>query len=137
MNYHSTCSCQTVSFVLSLPKPISSYQPRACDCAFCTSLHIAYLSDPLGSLELISNAPLSVIRQGSERAEFLTCPGCSSMLAATYLFTEGRKGAFNASLLSALVDLPAAISASPKLLGPDEKRQRWQQLWFPVHINIG
>jgi hypothetical protein len=137
MNYYGTCSCQTVSFVLNLPNPIRCYQPRACDCDFCTSRHIAYLSDPHGSLEITSKLLLSIVMQGSQQAEFLSCPSCSSVVAATYLFSEGRKGAFNTSLLSALLDLPTAISASPKLLNVDEKRQRWQQLWFPVRINIG
>ena len=37
---------------LTLPNSLRHYQPRACDCEFCTALNVAYLSDARGKLEV-------------------------------------------------------------------------------------
>lgn len=54
---------------LTLPNPLRHYQPRACDCEFCTALNVAYLSDARGKLEIFSSGSIQIIQQGSEQAQ--------------------------------------------------------------------
>lgn len=134
------CACGTVSFILCLPTDLAQLAPRACDCDFCTTRQIAWLSHPKGKLIISSREALLKVRQGSEQAEFLTCPNCNSVVAAALSpelssALESKSdtlAAVNATLLNEHKRLATAVVASPKLLSPEEKNQRWQQVWMPL-----
>lgn len=126
------CACGTVSFTLCLPTDLAQLSPRACDCDFCTTRQIAWLSHPKGKLTISSREALLKVRQGSEQAEFLTCPNCNSVVAAALSYKSHTLAAVNATLLDEHKRLAAAVIASPKLLSPEEKNQRWQQVWMPL-----
>lgn len=130
------CACGTVSFTLCLPTDLAQLSPRACDCDFCTTRQIAWLSHPKGKLIISSQDALLKVRQGSEQAEFLTCPNCNSVVAAALSLALKSKNdtlaAVNATLLNEHKRLATAVVASPQLLSPEEKNQRWQQVWMPL-----
>jgi len=134
MEYSGICSCGEVELILSLPKPLKHYQPRACDCDFCTERGISYISDPDGQLTIVSDHSLKVLKQGSEQAQFLRCPNCPDVVAVTYDDAQTVKGAINASLLSDKDTLQDATSASPKQISGQEKLMRWRQLWLNVEF---
>lgn len=130
--YKGSCRCGEVRVTVTLPHPLATYTPRACDCAFCTRLGLSYLSDPAGNLVLQSRRALAISKQGSRLAEFLTCTNCGVIVAVMHPFTTGRKGSVNARLLDEHEQLQEPAMVSPRLLKPDEKLERWRTLWFPM-----
>ena len=92
------------------------------------------MSDPLGSVEIVCKYPLKSLSQGSEQAQFLSCPECDSVVAAVYLFEAGLKGAVNARLIQTGEQLQQATVVSPRLLSAHEKVKRWNDIWFPVLV---
>lgn len=135
MNYSSFCRCGQIQITLSLPKPIDTYAPRACDCDFCTSRSASYLSDPDGVLQITNAEELEQLQQGSEQAIFWQCTSCHDLVGVTHEFENGIKGAVNASLFAANYELQNAIVVSPKTLSPEEKRERWGGVWMRVEFS--
>lgn len=133
--YQGNCSCGVTRFVLHLPQPIDEYNPRACDCSYCTARGVRYLSDPMGTLTLAPQRSLKREQQGSNQAVFLLCPGCDALVAVTHYFSSGLKGGLNVSLLKDDHALRDVVSVSPKLLSAGEKRERWEKLWMAVEMS--
>lgn len=104
----------------------ASIQPRACDCSYCTRQGAIYVSDPSGLLEMDEGA--HKYRQGEERADFLSCPRCSVLLAVVY----ADRGAVNARCLERFAELGAPQVVSPQKLSAVEKLARWQASWTPL-----
>ena len=135
--YEGACSCGETKILVKLCSPIDNYIPRVCDCEFCTTRGIAYLSDPNGKTKIHTQRQLNKLKQGSNQAQFLSCANCDSVVAVGYLFGSGLKGAVNATLLNDKNQFQQAVAASPKLLEPDEKVKRWQKLWMPINLCNG
>ena len=135
MEYQASCNCDRVKMSLTLPNPLRHYQPRACDCEFCTALNVAYLSDARGKLEVFSSGSIQVIQQGSEQALFAQCRHCADVLFVSYGFETGTKGAINANLLVDKHQLANVIAVSPKALSSTEKLERWLAVWMPLKVN--
>lgn len=133
--YLGQCICGSTSINFSLPININSILPRACDCDFCKSRNIAYLSHPNGVITIESANQLSIQKQGSNQAEFLTCQTCQDVIAVSIKFADKHLGALNCKILDTYTTLPAAEIVSPKLLQPNEKLARWKALWSKVRIN--
>lgn len=134
LDHQGQCSCGTASFTVSLPVDLPQLSPRACDCHFCASRKIAWLSHPKGKLAITSHKTLLRSQQGSEQADFLTCPTCHDVIAASITFQNQMLAAVNATLLLEKQRLAATAVVSPKTLSPDEKIQRWQQVWMPSTV---
>ncbi|WP_284215669.1 aldehyde-activating protein [Agaribacter marinus] len=131
--YNGSCACGSVEFTLKLPKALSGYSPRQCDCNFCTSRGISYLSDPKGYLSLRHRESLMVHHQGSEQADFLSCRSCKVIVAVSIYIEDECLGALNASLLASSLMLPST-TVSPKLLAADEKIERWASVWLHLQL---
>ncbi|MFT2112084.1 hypothetical protein [Marinomonas sp. 2405UD68-3] len=129
------CSCGQTKVTLSLPKTLDHYSPRACDCDFCISRNIAYLSHPLGELEIESKEPLDIQKQGTNQAGFITCSSCQSVIAASLQLENRLIGALNSTLLSNSSLLQEPTIVSPKALGAKEKIDRWQTVWLNIKVN--
>lgn len=134
--YAGKCDCGEVTFTINLPQTIDLFSPRQCDCDFCMARNIAYLSHPKGYLVIETTGRLASQQQGSKQAGFLTCPQCESVIAASLNLENGLIGALNANLLSDSSLLPPATIVSPKLLDAQNKRDRWQQVWSKITINV-
>ncbi|WP_196138955.1 aldehyde-activating protein [Aliikangiella sp. G2MR2-5] len=133
--YTGHCACHSVTLNVSLPQPIENFSPRACDCDFCTSRHIEYISHPDGKLYLKSSNPLQELRQGSNQACFLACPNCQDVIAATFKVNHMIIGSLNSQLLDERTKLKPAETVSPKQLNARDKVERWQALWLSVNTN--
>jgi len=120
---------------ISLPENLDQYSPRACDCDFCISRNISYLSHPEGSLEIESIEPLDIQRQGSNQASFITCSCCKSVIAASLQLENKLVGALNCTLLSNFSLLQESTTVSPKELGAEEKVDRWHTVWLNIKVN--
>lgn len=129
------CSCGQTKVKLGLPETLDYYAPRACDCDFCFSRNISYLSHPNGELEIESKEPLDVQQQGSNQAGFITCNCCKSVIAASLQLENSFLGALNSTLLSNSSLLKEPVIVSPKALGGKEKIDRWRAVWLSIKIN--
>lgn len=134
-SYEGVCTCQLTRLQLRLPQPIQSYTPRICDCDFCTSRGIQYLSDPDGEASICCPRSLSVQRQGSMQAEFLTCPECGDVLAASMIIHKQRRASVNVKLFAAQETIRPGQAASPKRLNAQDKVSRWEIIWMPLDLN--
>lgn len=132
--YLGKCDCGATEVAISLPMELSHYAPRACDCDFCTSRQVAYLSDPQGVIEIKSRVPLHSLQQGSNQATFLSCSTCSTIMCVTYSKGSVRVGTVNATRLDDKALLQPAVSVSPQRLSPEEKTERWLALWSPLRV---
>lgn len=133
--YSGQCSCSSVNVTLELPRELNVYAPRACDCEFCTSRQIEYLSHPDGLLNIKSINALDYQKQGSEQAVFITCQTCKDVIAAAIDLENKVIGALNATLLTDYHQLQNAEVVSPKLLTANEKIDRWKTVWQKLLIN--
>jgi hypothetical protein len=130
---HGGCHCGNLSVEVGLSAEPASYQPRACDCAYCRQHGAAWLSDATGSLAIsvAHSQELGIYRQGSEQAELLFCRRCGG-LTAVLLQAGGRTfGAVNSkAFVATSVTFGAEICVSPQKLAPGDKVTRWRELWF-------
>ena len=132
--FDGSCVCGRTKITIKPSSSLNKFILRACDCDFCTSREINYLSDPAGKAEIHAFQPLRKLKQGSNQAEFLCCANCDSVVAVGYWFQVGLRGAINATLLNDKKHLQVAVPASPKLLEPDEKVKRWEKLWMTIEL---
>ena len=130
--YTGRCDCSFCPVVLTVESPLQQLTPRACDCDFCTAGNAAYLSHPQGCLALPPAEHMQRASQGSGQAAFWRCRQCKQIVAVTCEISGILKGTVNAHLLDAHHTLKPAVSVSPRLLSPDEKLARWNQVWMPV-----
>jgi len=128
------CRCAAVQLNLSLPEDINQYSARVCDCDFCTSRNIAYISHPDGLLQVQTQEPLNVDTHGSNQASFLSCKHCNDVVAVVYKNDKESIGAINANLLDDAESMKPVEVVSPKLLSSDDKVARWKTLWMRVNI---
>ncbi|MEM7081248.1 MAG: hypothetical protein AAF465_00715 [Pseudomonadota bacterium] len=77
------------------------------------------------------------VRQGSEQAVFWACPVCNEIVAVTHQDGGTLRGAANAALFANHHTMKAPITVSPKLLSPEEKRDRWVEIWASVEFATG
>lgn len=127
------CHCGNIQLTLELTRAPETYNPRACDCDFCTKHSAVYLSDPKGSLtiRIKDDSKVGKYRQGNAIAEFLICSNCGVLAAVTYE-NEGRVyGAANARAIQGGKGFGLEQPVSPKTLSADAKMSRWRDVWFP------
>lgn len=135
INYSGACQCGRHQFELQLPKPLSEYVPRRCDCDFCTSRSIEYISDPNARLLIAKKSINQFKQQGSDQAKFLECDQCKTMFSVIYeqpALKSHRFGAVNYNCLLQAKNNHPSQTVSPKLLSAEEKHARWQEIWCPV-----
>jgi hypothetical protein len=126
------CHCGNIQMELELARTPETYNPRACDCDFCTKHSATYLSDPKGSLviRIKDESHVGRYRQGSGQAEFLICTNCGVLVGVLYQ-SEGRLyGAANAKAIQGGKGFGPEQPVSPKTLSADAKASRWLDVWF-------
>jgi len=127
------CHCGNIQITLELSREPGGYNPRACDCDFCTKHSAAYLSDPQGSVNfrIKDESRSAKYRQGSGQAESLICTQCGVMVGVIYRDGARLIGAVNAKAIGGGKDFGPEQPVSPKTLSESEKIKRWQAVWFP------
>jgi len=134
-----SCHCGSVSLHFHTTKTPEGFRPRACDCSFCQKHGAMYLSDASGRLVLkVEDAPLlQRYRQGAGVAEFLSCARCGVLVAVIHESGGKTIGAINARCMDALGSFGEPIVVSPQKLGPNEKIERWSEVWIQeVRIDV-
>lgn len=131
---HGACHCGRLRLSFDTALDVSRFNPRACDCSFCTKHGAAYISDPHGRLhlEVAEATALHHYTQGAELAKFVLCQRCGVLMGVVFEHGEQVLGAVNASCLAERASLGASQTASPQTLSAAEKKQRWAALWTPT-----
>lgn len=123
--YKGQCKCGKSQVQLHSSLAATAFTPRACDCDFCVTRGIQYISDVHGQV-VINTQGYQLKRQGSEQADFIVCETCETVLAVSVKVDSYLIGALNATLLCDVETFASPVPASPKQLTPDEKKRRWQ-----------
>jgi len=76
--FHGSCHCGNIRFVLSTAKAPAELPKRACQCSFCRQHGRVSTSDPDGHLRIIiaNEDDVSRYRFGHRTADFLICRVC-------------------------------------------------------------
>jgi hypothetical protein len=108
------CHCGNIMVEVKLARSSSTYNPRACDCAFCRKHGASWVSDPDGSLhiQIREECYVGKYHQGGGLAECILCTNCGVLV-----IDEGEH-------------LGEEISVSPRTLPNAEKTVRWKNIWF-------
>ena len=126
------CHCGNITFEMEVTQDPSSYNPRRCDCDFCSKHGAAYISDNNGKLmvSVKNQTNLSKYRQGSGIAEFLSCKECGVLIGACYEKEGQLYAAINSKAVDRNTNFGQEIVVSPKELSDNVKTQRWRDIWF-------
>jgi hypothetical protein len=126
------CHCGNIRIEAGLTRPPDSYQPRACDCDFCTKHRAAYLSDPQGSLLIRVRDEQQCGRYalGSGQAELLFCRNCGVLVSPLYRDGGRIYGAVNVNVVDAAAAFGQPLRVSPQQLSAGDKVKRWKEFWF-------
>ena len=131
------CGNLSLSFITALSP--SSFNPRACDCSFCTKHGAMYASDPSGRLQIDvkRSDALGKYQQGSETADLLFCSNCGVLVAVIWEEKGRVSGAVNVRCLNEYESFGKPVIVSPQKLSKDEKTARWGTIWTKdVQISI-
>ena len=125
------CHCHNVSFEIDSTNPLNSYQPRACDCNFCTKHGASYISDKNGKLtiQVKDERDLSKYQHGNKIASFLICRVCGVLIGVCYKDQDGLYVTVNSKAVDD-TSFGEEIVVSPKMLSEKEKIQKWKNVWF-------
>jgi|SRR5579872_515804 len=125
------CHCGRLTLALVRSLDLAGIAPRACDCSFCRKHGASYISDPEGTLKITARSrdDLHKYRQGSQLADLILCRECGVLVGVIYDSGSRLYGTVNAGCLDGDAKLAAPVTASPQMLSPDEKVQRWKKLW--------
>lgn len=135
------CHCGNIKFEMEIALEPSSYNPRACDCEFCSKHGAMYISDKNGKLiiSVKNETNLSKYQQGSGIADFLICKKCGVLVGVCYEKQDELYAAINSKAVDRSTNFGQEIVVSPKELNDHEKTQRWRDIWFSEvkikHVN--
>lgn len=132
MEYSTACNCGNIKVKAFFPLPIEEYQARECDCDFCCSHRLAYLSDVNGTLSFSPRHQMNQLKQGSGQALFWQCGNCKQVVAVTNSKDGETRGAVSKAVFEKTFSLLPSISVSPKHLSPVGKVARWPTVWSKV-----
>jgi hypothetical protein len=130
--YTGNCHCENITFELAVSQKLNLYDPRACDCNFCTKHHASYISDKNGKLAISVKKKHKVNRyqHGDRIADFLICQICGVLVGVCYKTQENLYATINICTLESDINFNQNLVVSPKKLSRNEKTQRWKDLWF-------
>ncbi|WCN08745.1 hypothetical protein [Marinomonas mediterranea] len=131
MDYSTECSCGKNKALVQLPQAIEEYQARECDCDFCVSYGLAYISDVKGTLSFSPRQTMHQLNQGSGQATFWQCSNCKDIVAVTHRDNGEERGSVVKTLLSKYT-LQSSVKVSPKQLTSEAKPERWAMVWSKV-----
>ncbi|MCY7297270.1 aldehyde-activating protein [Alteromonas sp. a30] len=132
MEYSATCKCGDIKIIASFPSSIEEYQARECDCDFCISHGLAYLSDVNGTIAFSPKSHMNQLKQGSEQATFWQCSRCKQVVVVTSTKNGETRGAVSKTVFEKDFSLKASVNVSPKRFSPKDKAERWPTVWSKV-----
>lgn len=126
------CHCGNIAYLAEMTDEPSTYNPRSCDCKFCTSHGALYVADSKGTLTIrIRNEnEVSKYRQGSRIADFLICKNCGVMTNVFYEDNGCVYSSINVRSANDYAKFGKGHVARLVELSDEERIKRWKNLWF-------
>ena len=132
MTVHAgACHCGSVRFAFDSDAPLAV---RECQCSFCRKHGSRNVSDPSGSIEIVSKLRLTRYRFGLGVTDFLICPKCGSYVAAA---TGEGDECLSTLNLNCFDDPHLELQAEPVVYGAEDagdRLERRRQRWTPTRI---
>lgn len=132
MTVHAgACHCGAISFRYESAAPLTV---RECQCSFCRKHRSRNVSDPDGSVEIVSSVALTRYRFGLGVTDFLICPTCGSYVAAA--MGDGSD-CYSTLNLNCFDDPHLGIAAEPMVYDAedvDDRIERRRRRWTPTRI---
>lgn len=139
MSYQHPGSCHCDAFRVTLDTKLAEREiaPRACGCDFCLKHRPNWFSDTKGSLAIAHTVEPHRYRFGTQTADFLICPRCGVVIAAT-CESDGRTiGVFNLNCLDADQNWSArAQGVDYDGERTDDRLARRDANWMPVELKL-
>ena len=131
LTFSGACHYGNLRLQITLPGEPADYAPRACDCDFCRKHGAAFVSHHAGALRIEAGRADDLLRyrQGSGQAECLCCAHCGVFVAVVSRLDGNLYGTANVRALDGDPGFAASVTVSPRLLGAEDKRGRWQANW--------
>ena len=126
-----SCHCGAVRLRYESDAPLAV---RECQCSFCRKHGSRNVSDPNGSLAIVSDVLLTRYRFGLGITDFLICPTCGSYVAA--VMVEGG-GWLSTPNLNCFDDPHSELRAEPMVYDAEDaadRLDRRHQRWTPTTI---
>ena len=78
-----SCHCGAIRLEFVTVLELTQIAPRQCGCKYCLKHQANWFADPQGSLQLKSVVAPTRYRFGTRTADFVMCPNCGVLVAAT------------------------------------------------------
>jgi hypothetical protein len=133
--FEGGCHCGALGFSFQTSVPVSKWNLRACQCAFCRARGARTTSDPAGGLSFQVNdtRALQRYRFSLKTADFLLCRDCGVYIGAQIETPRGAFGIINTLALTPCPDgLPSAAAADYATETASERIERREQRWTPL-----
>jgi len=132
------CNCKNLKVTWDLRD--LSLTPRACQCDFCLSHNVQWLSKSGSKFELSINlfANYEAVQTGTKSAVFHKCSYCQTIIATTVTIDRIHYGAVNLNCLNQKHRFPKARpTIFDNVKSANERKIIWQQNWCsPATINM-
>ncbi len=127
-----SCHCGNVKFTAQSATDLSEFNPRACDCSFCSKHGAGFFSDPDGELSFLvqNGAEFKRYQHGSRQAVFMVCKSCGVLVGVMAKIDGIAYAAINTRALDAAHSTADAVTTSPESLSAEERLARWKSRWF-------
>ena len=126
------CHCGNISYLAVVPNKLSTYTPRICDCYFCTTHNIAYVSDCDGTLAINIKHPKLIhkVRQNNGLVDFFLCNICQVITNACYEENGHIYSSVNVNTTKQPLHFGNSTTIHVTNLSAKDKVKRWKNIWF-------
>ena len=135
MSIRGSCKCNNIEIVWHTVD--RSLVPRECQCHYCLSKNISYVSKSGTRVEVnIRDERLHhVHQQGTRSAKFHECSNCGELVFVTAEIEEELYCSLNSNCISNPLGFSSAVKMQLHNQTATEKKDRWRQNWcHPVLI---
>ena len=116
-----------------------SVVPRACQCDYCLSKGVAYVSKSGTRFDVSvrSEALHKKVQHGSNSAVFHECANCCQLIFVTAEIDGELYGALNANHLNNKMGFSSPVETDFSSCTAQQKKERWRQNWCHPVIIVG
>ena len=137
-SFEGRCHCGAIGFSFRTAQAPDRWPVRACQCRFCRCHGARTTSDPDGSVifHIADPATLNRYRFASRTTDFLVCRNCGTYVAAVVTSPRRQFATLNVNAIAGIPALPEAKPVSYEGESAEQKRERRERRWTPVHGSI-
>ncbi|MDJ0641325.1 MAG: hypothetical protein QNJ15_00775 [Erythrobacter sp.] len=131
--HSGSCHCGAIGVELTTSIAPDEMRPRMCGCAFCCKHPSKWFADPDGRLALRFDVEPIRYRFGTRTADFVLCPNCGVIVAATCTVEGTKYGILNLNCIEPMRDWPEPSAKSDfDGEGTGDRLARRAKNWMPV-----